>query len=112
MDEATSRRGNDYVTVREWARGRADDERQTQRDRDVALGLSEERIMAALNTHIRISQDAHKAQDDRIVKLADGIDHIDSALDQQRGARNILLFLVGTSVVQVIALVITILVVH
>lgn len=100
--------GGRYVTVREWAKGRTDDQRDIARDRELEQANLERRVMASLNNHIDLSEKAHRAQDDRTARLADGLDKIQSVLDQQRGARNILLFLAGTSLIEILVLVLTI----
>lgn len=88
------------MLVREWATARTQDQRDISRDITVQVAAAEERVMTELSRHQQRSADAHGRLDDRMNKVSDVVDRIDSALDQQRGARNILLFLVGTSILQ------------
>jgi hypothetical protein len=103
LDAATPRNGDRYVSYREFNEARRADEREHKRDREMQLLSLEERVMAALNQHVAASERGAKAQDDRIHHLADGLDKINSLLDQQRGATNLLKFVVGASLLGAIA---------
>lgn len=80
----------EYVTVREWQQGRSDDRAEMRRLVIETIKGTEERLLRAFE----------KSERDRD-RLASAIDAVQSVLDQQRGARNLILFLIGTNLITV-----------
>lgn len=100
MDEvAHPGNGSGHVTVREWAEARARDRK------DIGLGAEafalqiEERMISAMNEHRLANRETDKATNDRLFDLAKGLDGVQSIIDQQRGARNLLYAVMGTSLI-------------
>lgn len=96
-DEHELRNGSRYVTIGAWERGRREDRAERERQIDVGQQRAEERFLRLFNDHaerwVRLMQD----NQGRITQLEKTIDTVQSVLDQQRGARNLLLFITGTS---------------
>lgn len=104
--------GGSNVSVREWANARASDRRELEHHAEFAALAAEERLMKIISDHMTSSREAHKAQDDRATKLGDGLDGIKSIIDQQRGAKNLIVIFGAGTVLNIALNVITILARH
>ena len=94
---------NGVVTVREWADARATDRVAVERHAELQAKITEDRLLKLLNDYQQRSEVIHAGQDQRLLRHGVELDQIQSVLDQQRGARNLLTFVVGTSLVSAVA---------
>jgi hypothetical protein len=93
-DEPVRHQNGDKVGVREWAEARQRDTSQVRRDIEASVVGSEERMMAALAA----VRERTLEQDKRIDGHHERIDKIESLLDQQRGARNLIIAMLGVNI--------------
>ena len=94
----------DVPNIREWERGRYEDRelaRKLVTDVEQNFKADLAAMEARLLTHINGHKESHRELDASLRDQAKMVDSIQSVLDQQRGARNLITFIGFTAILNV-----------